>query len=369
MNRPHFHPRSLVEQIAEWLRQQICDGSWTEALPSERTLCERLSASRPIVRRAIHRLAEEGVVQLVPGSPARVAAPSHQLPKGGKGRRVALLYGEASDGVELWPMMAIDALRKTLYDHGFQFDLIPDEQLRKRRSMTYLDRLLEQHPADFWVLAGMSAEVLHWFRRKSLPAVVMGSSFPGIEFPSVNDDLQGTSRHAAGVFISLGHERVIHLVRQVGSAGEIIEEIGFLEAFQRHPHLSPQVIKHDGEVTQIRSRMKRLFTSSAPPTAMLVSHAMDLLVVHDWLQAHRIAVPETVSLISFQWGSFLERINPLPAWYFSDPLLHARHLARRILQNRRDVKSVRLAPVFFRNASVAPPPGQSAQAAQGKASR
>ncbi len=359
MTRPHFHPRSLVEQISEWLHRQIRDGIWKEFLPSERVLVERLGASRPVVRRAIHRLAAEGILEIKPGTPARVVAQVKRSSKTGRGKRVVLLYGDdAASSISLWPMMAIDALRKTLYGNGYQFDIIPDERLRRRRSVSYLDRLVEQHPAEFWILASMSAEVLRWFQRRGLQAVVMGSSFPGIDFLSVNDDLQGTSRHAAGVFLSLGHERVVYLQRRTGSAGEIIEENGFLEAFAPHPHLAPKVVRHDGSVGQVRQRLARIFGAAAPPTAMLVSHAMDLLVVHDWLLEQRIAVPGQVSLISFQWEPYLERINPLPAWYYSDPLLHARHLARRIIQNRRDTESVRLAPVFFRNASVAPPPGR-----------
>ncbi len=359
-DQTRFRHQSLVEQIADHLRALLLQKKWAEHLPSERALSHSMKASRPIVRRAIHLLAKEGLVQTVQGHPARITL----SPTGTTGtnpprqKRVALLFGDSLHAVAQWPITAIGEIRKQLYEHGFEFELIPDPRLLKTRSHTFFNQLVKRHPADFWILAGISHLGQNWFQQHQLDAIVMGNPFPDIRLASVNDDLKSATRHAAGVLLGLGHERITFLMRRVGSAGEDAEEIGFMEAFRSRSSTCPRVLRHNGEVEAIRARLEHLFRLPYPPTGLLVSHAMDLLVVSMWLLEKAISVPRQVSLVSLQWESFLERIRPLPAWYYTDPKKHAAQICRRIIHHAPNVPSVRLIPRFCKNASVAPPPDQ-----------
>lgn len=94
--------------------------------------------------------------------------------------------------------------------------------------------------------------------------------------------------------------------------------------------------------------------SASKPTAVLVSHAEDTLVVINWFLERGIQIPWDVSLISFEWASFLERIRPRPAWYFTDPKEHAHKLCRLVLRSPGDTRSPRLIfPKFIKNGAVA----------------
>ena len=71
-------PRHAADPIYEKLAIAILDGSLApgSALPPERELAERFGASRLIVRQALHRLADVGLVRVRQGGPSLVVHPS-----------------------------------------------------------------------------------------------------------------------------------------------------------------------------------------------------------------------------------------------------------------------------------------------------
>ena len=74
---------SLAAQVADALRDKIRSQTWTEWLPSERTLAETLQVSRKTLRKALAQLQREGTVEVVSGLGHRIVAA-----KDGAGRSV-----------------------------------------------------------------------------------------------------------------------------------------------------------------------------------------------------------------------------------------------------------------------------------------
>jgi len=72
-------PPSVAKQVFENLVQAILSGAIASEsiLPSERILAERFSVSRLMVRQAIHRLAELGLVKVRQGGATLVLDPAH----------------------------------------------------------------------------------------------------------------------------------------------------------------------------------------------------------------------------------------------------------------------------------------------------
>lgn len=265
------------------------------------------------------------------------------------------MFGESWDRISQWSIVAIDEIRKELYDRGFYLDTVAS-LFWKKNPEGLLERLLDQHDAHCWILAGVPFSVQYWFQERNLNAVVMGNAFPEIRYPFVNDDLSGVTRHAAGTFLGLGHRDIVFFMRKLGSAGEMAEERGFMEAFRTVKDASCRVVTHTGGVNEIRSALQRVFMAKKRPTAVLVSHAMDALAVVIWFLEKGIRVPRDVSLISFQWESCLDAVRPLPAYYKSDPKEHARKLCRLAIAPWHKKKSPSLIiPNFFKNGTVAPP--------------
>ncbi len=351
---PLFQRTTLAGQLANALRQSIRTGKFKKQLPPERMLCEMLHASRPVIRQALHILQDEGLLHIRRGHPAKVTpkAPRRaiQTEKG----RVALLFSDSNVFLSWWGLMVIDEIRRELYARGFQLDLLMEPGIGRKHPQALLQKLIDQHPTNHWILAGTSLAVQEWFRKSPHNVVVMGNSFPQFHLPFVNDDLRAVTRHAANMFRGLGHRHIVFLMRNKGSAGEAEEEGGFREAFRDGDDAVGTVVKHSEHVTKIRERLMEIFSWQPRVTALLVSHAEDTLVVMNWFFEKGIHLPRDVSLISFQWESFLERLRPRPAWYYTDPKNHARKLCRLIFHSGAAKKSPRLLmPVFYRNETLA----------------
>lgn len=351
-----FKRQTLVEQITNRLREDIRNGSLTGQLPPERILCEQLHASRPIVRRAIHHLRDEGMLHLSSRQPARIVKSTSQRRRTGSETKVVLLFAAAPGIISQWPLMVIDQMRREFTDKGIRFDIVMEPALGRKQIETHMHRLVSLHRASHWILAGPPLKVQEWFRGKPYSVTSMGNSFPEAHIPYVNDDLRGVTRHAASVFLGLGHRKIVFLMRDRGLAGEALEENGFRDAFTADNATACSIIKHQGRVDSIRERLERIFTSQSDVTAILVSHAEDTIVVINWFWEQGIKVPEDVSLISFEWAGFLERIRPRPAWYYSDPKEHARKICRLVLRSPGDTRSPRLVfPKFVKNGAVSHP--------------
>ncbi len=70
--------RKLFEQVAEHIQKQILDGKLKpgDRLPPERDLQASFGVGRPAIREALISLRNAGLVEIMNGSPARVAMPT-----------------------------------------------------------------------------------------------------------------------------------------------------------------------------------------------------------------------------------------------------------------------------------------------------
>jgi Transcriptional regulators len=315
-----------------------------------------LKASRPIIRSAMHILRDKGVLKITRGRPAEIIGPMLRVPVNEDKERVALLFVQPANAISQWSLMAVDEIRRGLAARGYQFELVVEPKASRGQPGKIFPALLTRYSAHHWILAGASAAVQEWFRQQPLNTITMGNAFSATDLPFVNDDLRGVTRHAASVFLGLGHRRIAFLMRQRGGAGETDEEEGFREAFRSEREAAALVLKHSGEVEQIRHCLRRAFSRPSSATALLVSHAEDTLVALNWFWENGIRLPKDASLISYQWESYLERLTPLPAWYYTDPRAHAKKLCRLIFNPPPDRKSPRLhIPIFVKNETLGPP--------------
>lgn len=78
MNRYHIERRTLSEQVAEQLEQDILEGRLNEndQLPSERQLMEQFGVGRPAIREALFHLQQLGLIAIHSGTRARVIKPT-----------------------------------------------------------------------------------------------------------------------------------------------------------------------------------------------------------------------------------------------------------------------------------------------------
>lgn len=310
------------------------------------------NASRTVIRQALHGLRDEGLVRIARPHPPQILQPPPKKGRHAANNRVALLFAEPHQLMGYWTLMAMEKLQRMLHSHGFDFELVIGSGINRKAPGAQLQRLMKQHQASHWIIAGTSVAMQEWFAAQPRKIICMGNTFPGISLPFVNNDLAAMSRHAVGAFHGLGHQRIVFLMRKADTSGQVKMEEGFLQGCG---NTGGTIVKYSGRVEELPRQLEKIFIQRPAVTALLISGAEDTLGVMQWLLKKGIRTPQDVSLISFQWEGYLERLIQRPAWYYTDPMAHAHKLFRIILNpadNRFQPKLI--FPDFHKNDTLAP---------------
>jgi len=348
---------SLVEQAAETLRKALAEGVWVGRMPGERELSRQLNISRPTLRAALELLRAEGRLKVSPGRQRVI------VNRAGDGaplrlQTVGVLTPLPLQEVPPFALCWMDRLRELLAQAGMQLEIHSGRRWYSRRPEKDLAALTQQAPAGAWLLFMTNERMQRWFVESKLPVVLSGSGHPGIDLPSVDFDYRAVCRHAAGQFLQRGHRRIVLLMQDSDTAGDRESEAGFLEAFQTRAGATatPIVAHHDGTPESIRQRLRGLLGTGAVPTAFLVARSMPALMTASELLRRGLRVPGDAAVIARDSDHFHEFFSPQLARYRADPEVHARRLARIVIQlvgeavNRS--KRIRIMPQFFPGESL-----------------
>ena len=349
------HRPSLIEHTAQLLRDAISQGTWVDQLPGERELSLQFHVSRPTLRAALALLERDGWLKSHIGRQRSIVAQSPvTAPVCPKiiGMLAPLPLHEIVPFAHIWT----DMLREFLAEEGYELQIHCGRRWYAQSPERELAALTHQMPAAAWVLFVASERMQRWFAQSPLVCVTSGSLHSGIRLPSVDLDHRATCRHAAGQFLARGHERVVFLRQGPGSAGDIESEHGFLEAFQGKPGTQPMVAEHDGTLAGIHKQLDTLLRRSPRPTGFLVARAMPTLAIASELIRRGVRLPQDVALIGRDSDHYLDYFSPCIARYKVEPQLHARRLARLVLQYVRGgsqrSQQVRLMPQFIPGESL-----------------
>lgn len=323
---------SLVTQTVALLREQIAGGGWPKQLPSEGELGAKLHISRVTLRKALAELSREGLIRSRKGK-------RHELVR--KRRRLALPASRqvvllTPSPLHLLPPNAlfwIDALREYLAEEGdHHLDIQVHRVAYGQDPEHALKNLLEQMRPAGWVLYKSTGPMQRWFSNHKLPCVITGSRHEGVELPSVDLAYRAVCRHAAGLFMARGHQRLALVNPASGLSGDFESEQGFTEAAgsSRQAAARVQVVRHNATVEGICNKLDALLGQPQPPTAFLVSRPEHVLTVVSHL-LRRGKLPREASLISRDDALFLEDMVPSIARYAFDPQIFARKIFKSVL--------------------------------------
>mgnify|MGYP001595865554 CR=1 FL=1 len=174
-----------------------------------------------------------------------------------------------------------------------------------------------------------------WFLTHSIPTLVIGSCHASVRLPSLDFDYRSVCRHAAGVFLSKGHRRIALIVPDLGLAGDLASEQGFLEAAGPHGRGGDArlaVVRHNGTASDLYRMLDPLFDSPEPPTALVVAKPNHVLRVVFYLLRRGLSVPGKVSLISRDQDSLFSDDSTPIAHYRFDDKVYSHRLVRLILK-------------------------------------
>ncbi len=336
----------LAQRVATLLAAAIARGEWVDFLPGERVLCQRLEVSRPVLREALRHLELAGSISSEPNRVRRI------LSSPGKSRRAKIKVIFVLGGDHNLEKNADDPLvvaaRESLAKHGIEAELRSDTAARAA-----LDKI-PRPPDTVWVLIAVSESAQRWFYERKIPAIVAGSTYRGVEFPSVDMDHRAVGRHAVGQFLRNGHRRIGLVVTDRPRAGDIETEEGFMEGIRlaTYEGISSTIIRTRAETGELSNKLSRVLRTGKAPTAMLVCHAHLALTVLTFSQSIGLKVPEQLSLISRDSAFFLSYTHPVIARYELCHATCARLLTRLILKMPRHRTERRLFPKFITGQSV-----------------
>jgi len=349
---------SLSNEVVKVLRDGLTSGVWSEWLPGERSLCERLRVSRPTVRAALSELRREGLIDVVHGRRSRILQPERTAAKRPLSKVVCLLSPVALPSLRPFVMFLVDETREFLAEAGYRLEVETSPRYYTRRPYKALESLVQEKPAACWNLFRATPQMQTWFAEHGLPVVINGSSHSGIELPSVDLDYRATCRHAAGTLLAKGHRHIVLLIENIRCAGDEDSRIGFLESAKAMPGVHPRltIAEHNGSVAGINARIEGLMRSAIRPTAFLVANSMYVLTVMGQLLRCGIRIPDDVALISRDDDSFLNYVVPTVARYACSPAHFASKAAHLILHVARGEtvprKRVLLVPQLIKGESL-----------------
>ena len=325
MKKPHPTPPaqpirlSLVEQTAEYLREGLRGNRWAGGLPTEGELGHELGVSRGTLRNALAGLLKEGVLQ--PGGRGGRHAVNTPVGRDKKscaplpGNLVRLLSPQPRSIIGGDTQIVFQTIAEILGRAGLhlEFEYRPGCG-DLRHSEATLRKLTAQPNTAGWILYRSSRFVQEWFARSGIPVVVLGGVFPGVALSHAEIDLVAACRHAAGIFVSRGHRRMVFLSVESATAGDVASGLAF-GAAATSAGAHAETVLFDDTVPGLCHQLDRILRADPAPTAFLVAMPNHLQPTIGHLTRRGYPVPQLASVISRLDSRMLAEFIPSVARY------------------------------------------------------
>jgi len=352
MSRSSFS--NITDQVADLLREGMLSGRWRDTLPGRDQLAVELGVSHTTMEAAMRRLTKEGLlVSQGTGKRRRIVlSESHVVPR--DFRIHFLSYESFSPGLP----QTLDLLAQ-LRKAGFAVEAAPKSLLDLDMDAKRVARLVQQNPADAWIIASGSREVLEWFSQQPAPSYAYFGNKADIPIAgcSVRRNMTVLTRR----LFELGHRRIVLLVREEHLKPKLSFFASlFMESLQEMG-LSPNSYNLPAWGYQpegLRRCLDALYKVT-PPTALITTETSILLAVRDYQARRGIIAPRDVSLISLDQSPVFAWCDPLVAHFVWD----ARSLNRRVVRwaknvvlGKDDRRQIFTAAKFIEGGTIGPAP-------------
>lgn len=327
-------PINKATQTAHIIREAIDRGEWTTYLPGERTLAKELIISRACLRQALEILTAEKILSPVERSKRRRILLQGQTQA--TDSKVIFFTPEPTHRAAPMVLEQLAQLRHHLAKENKQVELLSSPVFKNpQTSDQTMDQLTSAHPHAHWVLHQCPEHIQRWFHQKQIRCTVLGSIFPGITLPHIDIDLYGVSRHATGLLLAKGHQRIGLIRFRSQLAGDKLAIEGVNDAIKAHknpniPH--PVEMKHNFHVDRLTSALDRLCESTHRPSALVVVNHHHFITTFSHLLSRGLRIPEDISLICLSHDKVLEHFSPSPTCYTTGDRL-IRNLTQMIVNS------------------------------------
>jgi DNA-binding LacI/PurR family transcriptional regulator len=327
---------TLAEQAADCIRQGLKADRWDGLLPSESELCREFGVSRGTLRSGLAVLFSEGL--LSPGGRGGrhtiVATVTRRKSRTSalKGTMVRVLSPQPRFIIAGQTQSIFQTISEVLGRAGLHLEFEhhpglwnlkhPDSALRK---------ITRQPNVAGWLLYRSTHAVQKWFAGSGIPAVVLGGKFPDVALSHGEFDLVAASRHAAGIFASRGHRRMVFITVEKSTAGDLASAEAF-QAAAAAAGAHAEIAVFDDTVADLCRVLDGLLISKPYPTAFLVGFPNHVHATLGHLTRRGFPVPKVAAVISRMDAMLLAESIPAVARYSMSSELLGRGLARLIMK-------------------------------------
>lgn len=347
---------SLVAQTVAALCKGIEDGHWRNHLPGERTLCEHLQVSRRTLKPALDELQRKGWLKSTERHRRRIVQRRPAAHANGRRKTISILLPGSLLFLPARIAFVMDSLRTKLMAADFVVQIHVAPALYSGTPQKALAQFVTDHPASVWIVLSAHEPMQRWFGRQQLHCIILGSSAPGIDLPSVDVDFHATCHHAGALLWRKGHRHIALVLRKEIYGGDIASEEGLRDALKQMPEAKVEIIRHDATVAHLCSLIDGSLASRTPPTAFLVGGAIHAITVTSHLMRKGRRIPKDVAIVSRDSDPGLEAMSPTIARYVVEPSKFASRITLMVRQLAEtgtvSPATVRLMPTFLPGESV-----------------
>lgn len=348
---------SIAERAAVALRAAIRNGELTDPLPGEHELARRLGVSRTSVGAALAHLAAEGLIVVRQGCRSRLAVPARARGKS-LPPTVCSIWPAVPDDPYARQSSIRTEVRTHFVERGFRWEEAMEPRLFGRNSEEYARRLVAGRRHVCWILFMAPERTQRALAKTGVPAVIVGTCYPGVNLPSVDFDHVAVGWHAAGTIIGHGHTRIGLIIPEQPSPGDQAIQLAFLRyVHQQAPGVTVTELRAPADPYHYRARLDRLLRAPDRPTVLLTMRQSRTLTLIVHLLASGIRIPGDISIVSRDTHPLFEAAMPeLTRYSGSEKKLAARivRVASGLLAGRpASAQPNVIAPAFMPGSTLA----------------
>lgn len=298
--------RSLVEQVAQEIRNGLQEARWKERMPGRKTLAGELGVNHKTCEAALQLLAAEGaLISEGPGLGRKIVKTGESKPK--KLRVMILLY-ENSDRRTDYQVELLHRLQEAGHQADFAAKTMKDLGMDVNR----IARFVHQTQANAWIVVAGPLDVLEWFSQQPTPAFALFGRLTQVPLASTSPRKAGALVELVDRLVDLGHRRIVMLAREDRRKPNpgFIERLFLNQLEERGIPTGTYNLPDWGDSpAQYFHILDSLFRHT-PPTALLVPEPSQFMAVLQYLSRVGISAPEGISLACLDSGEIFEWCVP-----------------------------------------------------------
>lgn len=349
---------SLVETVANKIKQMILSGSLVNILPGERELGHRLSVGRETVRKALALLEREAWI-----APARIKVPRRILKttEEGAGKTVPSHPVQEKRGIIgfLTPqplkrlaqsvLAEVYTISKILEEDGISVRIFEAPWILGNNPDKRLAKLVTKSECVCWILHRSSEQTQLWFKTHGIPCIVRGTSYQSSNLPYLDRHWAATTHHAAQHLWNKGHRTVGLCLPPDPLKGHQLMQKGFFSFAEKG--WNPVLIPTPFETPLFFEYLAKAFKEHPDMSALVATRGNQIVPLLSWVEARSLSIPDQLSLT---YEPFMERLLPTITYYEENQTKTVHKLIRmlRALTAGKNIKSISVIPEIYPGQSV-----------------